>query len=1142
MRIVILYSPKDENYKIELEKHLIPLGIHIWDSNKILAGDEIKIEQQNQLTQTDLILALLSSDFISNKALLNQIREIHFSQQGRIVPIIMRKCFWKETEIRNLKCLPEDGEAIIRNDANDSSRIFDVADKIRSLIFGNTHFGELLPPLPKSIKPPKNPYPGITWFQRKDAPIFFGRNKEIKELIDNYINVEDSQIILLYGSSGVGKSSFLNAGILPRLENEYDFLYFRRNTKGGVNEIFKQIDFNSFEKTKIVIIDQLEEIYTNPITEFPDESIHFVNQLAEKTNNYEKIIFILSFRKEYLADIRKLLEDEEIYFLSFFLTPLNRQSILEAINGVTQIERLKRRYQLSIEESVVFSITNDVLKDKESNIAPLLQVILRKMWDAVRSKDKRHIDEKVFEENSYNSLELLLSSQIEEVSHDFKREVQSGLILDILNFFLTSKGTSKHRTNQELINEYPNTSNILQIKESLTNAFLLSNTKKKKTTRLSHDALGPIIKNKINTSQAPTQQINRYLEFAIMTNSYLSKEGLLAIMTGAQYRRKLSPIEIEIFENAKKRHFKFRVINNIRNNKISNATDLLLEYFLKQKNLEELFSLIAIQAKFKYSEKLRLMGLISDSNGTVLKNQFKLSLLNIVEEIASPLEHDKVMEVKELIGNNEIKKAIDLTKDYFEETENTRYLETINLFSSQILDYEYEYSNGLIKYDLYDEGLYRIAKGLLEILNANKSNTQDIKKVHFNLTIPDWLNKAIHFIREGKIKTVLTFFYLLFVKSMEEKLQNEFKVKIAKYELLEFDFFKEKISGDEFLIEFIKTSMFFFDFVKLHTIEKINLIYTENIKEIKIHNLDNNILNYKNQLLKILIGKRGFSILDTFDSFSTFLSMHKTKMSNDYLYLFIKYKDTLLNYQIYDHSDRKEEIYNYTLNKTIMALIQCPNNLNRIPYLNSGNVDEKYDTFRKKIIESTKSYKRQFLISLKELIEKAPFQDIEFIRLSNLMFQIIEKEKNDYNYFDENRILDISNFLDDFLKLIYSKKEDKIKNDSVVLNDSSLAIYASHFMNKKEKFIDSKIKSEISKIKITDDQENLYKPYTELINLIYNKIDIEEIQNIMFFASKAYRIYFNYYKIGIIRQEDFQKEVIKLKSIFKNISNKYLSS
>src|SRR5688572_11238819 len=56
--------------------------------------------------------------------------------------------------------------------------------------------------------------PGLNAFADYQWDLFFGRDKEINQLL-NLILAENA--VLLFAQSGVGKSSLLNAGIIPRL-------------------------------------------------------------------------------------------------------------------------------------------------------------------------------------------------------------------------------------------------------------------------------------------------------------------------------------------------------------------------------------------------------------------------------------------------------------------------------------------------------------------------------------------------------------------------------------------------------------------------------------------------------------------------------------------------------------------------------------------------------------------------------------------------------------------------------------------------------------------------------------------------------------------------------------------------------------
>lgn len=72
--------------------------------------------------------------------------------------------------------------------------------------------------IPSNIcKWPREPYKGLNYFSTADAPLFSQREDDIDEvagLISNF----DTRVLLLHGIAGAGKSSFLRAGLIPRMQ------------------------------------------------------------------------------------------------------------------------------------------------------------------------------------------------------------------------------------------------------------------------------------------------------------------------------------------------------------------------------------------------------------------------------------------------------------------------------------------------------------------------------------------------------------------------------------------------------------------------------------------------------------------------------------------------------------------------------------------------------------------------------------------------------------------------------------------------------------------------------------------------------------------------------------------------------------
>src|SRR4029079_17156728 len=90
-----------------------------------------------------------------------------------------------------------------------------------------------------------NPWPGLESFEEDSQAFFFGRDPEIKLLRDHVL---DTAVTVLYGRSGLGKTSLLRAGLFPllreqRLLPEQRFLpvYVRFEVKSGAPPLARQL-------------------------------------------------------------------------------------------------------------------------------------------------------------------------------------------------------------------------------------------------------------------------------------------------------------------------------------------------------------------------------------------------------------------------------------------------------------------------------------------------------------------------------------------------------------------------------------------------------------------------------------------------------------------------------------------------------------------------------------------------------------------------------------------------------------------------------------------------------------------------------------------------------------------------------------
>ncbi|MDQ6642958.1 MAG: TIR domain-containing protein, partial [Chloroflexota bacterium] len=135
------YANEDIVLRDELDKHLAALRrsgwIQSWYDRDIRAGTEWKQEIDTHLRTADIILLLVSSDFLSSEYCYSiEMREAlrrHEAGEAVVIPIILRPVDWHETPFSSLQVLPGDGKPVT-SWSNRDEAFKQVAQGIRSVV------------------------------------------------------------------------------------------------------------------------------------------------------------------------------------------------------------------------------------------------------------------------------------------------------------------------------------------------------------------------------------------------------------------------------------------------------------------------------------------------------------------------------------------------------------------------------------------------------------------------------------------------------------------------------------------------------------------------------------------------------------------------------------------------------------------------------------------------------------------------------------------------------------------------------------------------------------------------------------------------------------------------------------------------
>jgi WD40 repeat protein len=164
----------------------------------------------------------------------------------------------------------------------------------------------------------ENPWPGLESFEENAHTFFYGRDQEAQSLLNR---VRDAPVTVLYGRSGLGKTSLLQAGLFPLLRDHHLLpVYVRFELKPGSAPLTRQLqhsihdairadvsdatppsddetlweylhrsDFEiwsaqNYPLTPVIVLDQFEELFTLG-ERIPEQVREFMNDLGDLAEN-----------------------------------------------------------------------------------------------------------------------------------------------------------------------------------------------------------------------------------------------------------------------------------------------------------------------------------------------------------------------------------------------------------------------------------------------------------------------------------------------------------------------------------------------------------------------------------------------------------------------------------------------------------------------------------------------------------------------------------------------------------------------------------------------------------------------------------------------------------------------------------------
>src|SRR5438270_350275 len=200
VEIFYSYAHEDERLRKALDKQLSLLKrdglITSWYDHKISAGKEWESEIDAHLHSAQIILLLISSDFIASDYCysieMQRAMERHELGEARVIPVILRPADWKRAPFGKLKALPSDGKAVTRWSNRDEA-FLNVAKGIRRAV-KELATPSILPtqraisPLSSNNTMKVNPEVSVAIWNvpYKRNPFFTGREEILDQLHDTF--------------------------------------------------------------------------------------------------------------------------------------------------------------------------------------------------------------------------------------------------------------------------------------------------------------------------------------------------------------------------------------------------------------------------------------------------------------------------------------------------------------------------------------------------------------------------------------------------------------------------------------------------------------------------------------------------------------------------------------------------------------------------------------------------------------------------------------------------------------------------------------------------------------------------------------------------------------------------------------------
>jgi hypothetical protein len=236
----------------------------------------------------------------------------------------------------------------------------------------------------------RQPYKFLDAFGLADTDLFYGRDQDLTQLQSEF---EASRVLIVCGASGTGKTSLLQAGLLPSLATEqYAWSWIRMVADEPTMAIKAALvqDFAldqqllaqplltvvrtataTLDKTVVIILDQFEEFFQRHA---PAVRQTLRQELRTCLDDLRlPVHLVIALREDYLAQLAEFQEDSSIPTIFHHIQRLTRFSPAQAYAAIVHPAQ---QLGLHIDAALVETVLLPQLTDAEGTIElPMLQIV-----------------------------------------------------------------------------------------------------------------------------------------------------------------------------------------------------------------------------------------------------------------------------------------------------------------------------------------------------------------------------------------------------------------------------------------------------------------------------------------------------------------------------------------------------------------------------------------------------------------------------------------------------------------------------------------------------------------------------------------------------------------------------------------------